>query len=61
MEKIREIALTLPCRRKFCLARPGEPCKTWRGFKTTTLHRVRYNDAAIYSRVEEWRRVYGPK
>jgi hypothetical protein len=61
MEKIRELALTLPCRRKSCLAKSGEPCKTWLG---KWLHRVRYKDAhrvlAIYSRLEEWNRLYGP-
>lgn len=47
---LRDLAFTLPCRRKGCGARPGQKCKgrdrtTIKGVKYYMHHRVRSNDA----------------
>ena len=67
---LRELALTLPCRRKKCGAKPGEFCTTkprftTKGQKYYRIHLVRRNDARklqeAQAKIEDWNRRYAPQ
>jgi len=67
---LRDLAFTLPCRRKSCSARPGEKCKgrdrvTIKGVRYYVHHQVRTNDARYIAekqnRIKELNARYAPQ
>lgn len=61
-DEARKIALSIPCRRKLCEARAGEPCDSRR---SGYLHQVRYNDAHRIlekrEKLKDWKQLYGDR
>ena len=67
---LRDLAFTLPCRRRSCGARAGEKCKgrdrtTIKGVKYYVHHQVRTNDARYVAekqqRLKEHNSLYNPQ